>query len=259
MRPGRAQSGQASPEYLGLVLLVALIAAGLAAAGLGPGIASSVRDAFCRAVGAGCASVANAEAYGPAVPLADPKLSSPERSLLLAPDPQLASLEVPRLTAPELAWLRANDPQAFAAAVKVKSWTEQQELLDAVLDAELSEFGELKDSAAHDARMDWSDDGCSAPVVGSEQAWFHFREACERHDFGYRNAKRLGLFGGYKHRIDAVFAHDMYDACQEEAWWQRKPCEATAGAFYAAVRVAGGGRPPVGPLVRSLHHVEASP
>ena len=87
--------------------------------------------------------------------------------------------------------------------------------------------------------MDYSDDGCSAPM-GSSAPWFDFREACERHDFGYRNAKRLGLFDGYKRRIDAIFARDMYDACREEAWWERKACRFMAATYSSAVRVAGG-------------------
>ena len=35
--------------------------------------------------------------------------------------------------------------------------------------------------------LDWSNDGCSAPIVGSEGRSFNFRAACDRHDFGYRN------------------------------------------------------------------------
>jgi hypothetical protein len=42
--------------------------------------------------------------------------------------------------------------------------------------------------------LDWTTDGCSAPIVGSEGRSFNFRAACDRHDFGYRNFKALGLF-----------------------------------------------------------------
>ncbi len=42
--------------------------------------------------------------------------------------------------------------------------------------------------------LDWTTDGCSAPIVGSEGRSFNFRTACDRHDFGYRNFKALGLF-----------------------------------------------------------------
>lgn len=42
--------------------------------------------------------------------------------------------------------------------------------------------------------LDWTSDGCSAPIVGSQGRSFNFRSACNRHDFGYRNFKNLGLF-----------------------------------------------------------------
>ena len=234
---GRAERGQASPEYAGLVLLVAVLVAGFATINSGPAFASAVEQALCRAVGAPCEHEAT---YGPALPLVDPELTHLERRLLLHPDPHVAALDFEPLTASELAWLEANDPEGFAAALEVDSWADQEELLDSALEASLADFQALKDSAARDGRMDWTDDGCSAPVFGSEKPWFDFREPCERHDFGYRNAKRLGVFDGYKKRIDAVFAEDMYDACQEEAWWERKQCKFTAGLFYSAVKLAGG-------------------
>ena len=191
MRLGAAHHGQASPEYVGLVALLALAATALAAIDLGSGIASSIQGALCRAVGAECSLGSAAAASGPSVPLTDPALT-------------------------------------------------EQELLDMALEASLDDFQAIRDSANHDPRMDYSDDGCSAPVVGSSGPWFHFREACERHDFGYRNSKRLGLFDTYKKRIDAIFAEDMYDACLVEAWWQRRACRYTAGAFYSGVVLAGG-------------------
>lgn len=181
MRTAAAQNGQASPEYLGLVLLVALVAAAFAAINVEPGVAQAVEGAFCRAVGADCAG------------------------------------EIP--ATPSLT---------------------EQELLDAALEGSLDEFLAIKDSPVHDPRMDYSDDGCSAPVIGSEAFWFHFREACERHDFGYRNSKRLGLFDTYKDRIDLLFADDMLAACAEEAWWQRRPCRWMAGVYFGAVSIGGG-------------------
>jgi len=181
VRPGAGQSGQASPEYVGLILLVALSAAAFAAVKVEPGIASAVQGAFCDAVGAECA---------PAV--------TPQESL------------------------------------------EQQEaILEDALEGTLGEFLAMKSSPEHDPRMDYSDDGCSAPT-GSEKFWFHFREACERHDFGYRNSKRLGLFDDYKERIDLLFADDMIAACEEEAWWQRRPCRWMAGVYFGAVSIGGG-------------------
>ena len=181
MRTAAAQNGQASPEYLGLVLLVALVATAFAAINIGPGIAGAIQDAFCRAVGAACGT-----------------------------------------------------------EVAVASVPTEPELLDEALSVSLSEFQAIKDSPDRDPRMDYSDDGCSAPVIGSEGFWFHFREACERHDFGYRNSKRLGLFDTYKDRIDLVFIDDMIASCAEESWWQRRACRWMAGVYFAAVSIAGG-------------------
>ncbi len=42
--------------------------------------------------------------------------------------------------------------------------------------------------------LDWTTDGCSAPVVGGQGRSFNFTQACVRHDFGYRNTKKLGHF-----------------------------------------------------------------
>jgi Prokaryotic phospholipase A2 len=181
VRAGAAQSGQASPEYVGLIFLVALVAMAFTAIKVEPGIASAVQGAFCNAVGAKCA---------------------------------------PALTAAE-------------------SLAQQEAILEGVFDGTLDEFLAMKGDPEHDPRMDYSDDGCSAPT-GSEGFWFHFREACERHDFGYRNAKRLGLFDDLKDRIDLAFVDDMVAACAEEAWWQRRPCRWMAGVYFGAVSIAGG-------------------
>ncbi len=116
----------------------------------------------------------------------------------------------------------------------------EEELLEAALEGSLRDFLATKRSPERDPRMDYSDDGCSAPVLGSEAFWFHFREACERHDFGYRNSKRLGVFDTYKDRIDILFADDMLAACREEAWWQRRPCRWMAGVYFGAVSIGGG-------------------
>jgi len=181
VRTAAAQNGQASPEYLGLVLFVALVAATFAAVNVEPGVAHAVEGAFCRAVGAECG---------------DESAAAPTQT--------------------------------------------EQEILDTALESSLDEFLAMKDSPDHDPRMDYSDDGCSASVIGSEAFWFHFREACERHDFGYRNSKRLGLFNTYKGRIDLLFADDMLAACAEEAWWQRRPCRWMAGVYFGAVSIGGG-------------------
>ncbi len=199
MLGGACQRGQAAPEYLGLILLVGLVAASFAAINLGPGFAGAILDAFCRAVGADCASTPVAVAYGPALPLVDPQLIGPERDRLLDRDPQQRQIDFWNLTASELAWLELNDPEVYEAAQETRSWIEQRDLVDAAMAAELDDFVAYKHDSSHDPRMDYSDDGCSSPT-GSEGFFFDFREACYRHDFGYRNSKRLGLFDERKER-----------------------------------------------------------
>ena len=57
--------------------------------------------------------------------------------------------------------------------------------------------------------LDWTTDGCSAPVVGNEGRSFNFTQACVRHDFGYRNIKRLGQFTeNVRAKIDEQFHRD---------------------------------------------------
>ncbi len=250
MARGRVECGQATAEYVGVVVVVALIATAFAAIDSGPGIAGAVEGALCDAVGAECSPAAASSPVGPALPLHDPQLSDWERDLLLNPDPQFPALELSSFTASEMAWLETNDPEAFAAALEVHAWAEQREVLDAALDAELGTFLAYKHSSDHDPRMDYSDDECSAPVVGSKGLSFDFTEACERHDFGYRNSKRLGLFDSYKARIDAVFATDMYSSCEEVIIFARKHCRFMAGLFYTGVRAAGGHCDPPGPVGR---------
>lgn len=250
MPAGDGERGQATAEYVGLIILVSLIAAAFAAVSVGPGIPGAVEEALCRAVGAQCSGAGSGVAAGPAVPLADPMLTDLERRILLLPDPQYADYELEPFSAPELAWLELNDPEAYEAALRVRSWSEERDLLDQALDADLDTFAEYRDSEGHDPRMDYSEDGCSVPVIGPSGDIFEFRPACERHDFGYRNAKRLGLFDGYKRRIDAVFAKDLYDRCGEVFFIGKKQCKTFAAAYYSAVRVAGGHCNPPGPVGR---------
>jgi hypothetical protein len=244
------ESGQTTPEYVGLIVLISLLAASFGAVNPGPVVAGAITEALCRAAGAAC-SPAGGGLVGPPLPLVDPALTTAERTLLLNPDPQYADLELEPFSASELAWLELNDPEAFRAALELRSWSEQRDLLDQAIEAEMAAFQAIKGSEeAQDPRMDYSDDGCSAPVTGSRGASYDFTEACERHDFGYRNAKRLGLFDGYKRRIDAVFARDMYSSCEDRFVLYRKHCRFMAAIYYAGVRGAGGHCDLPGPVGR---------
>jgi hypothetical protein len=89
--------------------------------------------------------------------------------------------------------------------------------------------------------LDWTTDGCSAPIVGSEGKSFNFRSACDRHDFGYRNFKNLGLFDTTTRTlIDEQLHRDMNRACDSQRRTFKVRCVAWSEIFYTMVRAAGG-------------------
>ena len=89
--------------------------------------------------------------------------------------------------------------------------------------------------------LDWTTDGCSAPIVGSEGRSFNFRTACDRHDFGYRNFKALGLFDtSTRTLIDEQLHRDMNRACDSQRRTFKVRCIAWSEVFYTLVRAAGG-------------------
>ena len=230
------EKGQSTPEYVGLVLLAALAA--MAFAGLAPqlDLARALEAALCRAVGAGCGGAGGTALPNPAT---DPRLLPAERERLVSGDPEGASDAAASLTPSELAWLELNDPPAFRGALGAIAWSEQIAALDMALTAELDDFLEYKRDPDHDPRLDYTDDACSAPVVGSKGPFWNFTEACYRHDFGYRNAKRLGVFDRYKARIDLVFARDMMDHCESRRLAERQ-CRTMALAYFQGVDKLGG-------------------
>jgi Prokaryotic phospholipase A2 len=113
------------------------------------------------------------------------------------------------------------------------------EVVDRYVWADLDDFLAYRASPDRDPRLDWSSDECSAPVVGSTGASFAFTDACLRHDFGYRNYRRLGLFEERKPIVDDRFLADMRDHCETRALAERDRCRAWAQVFYEAVRRFG--------------------
>ena len=89
--------------------------------------------------------------------------------------------------------------------------------------------------------LDWTSDGCSAPIVGSQGRSFNFRSACNRHDFGYRNFKNLGLFDtSTRTLIDEQLNRDMNTYCDSQRRTFKVRCIAWSEIFYTMVRAAGG-------------------
>ena len=89
--------------------------------------------------------------------------------------------------------------------------------------------------------LNWTSDGCSAPIIGSEGRSFNFRAACDRHDFGYRNFKALEIFDTSTRKlIDEQLHRDMKTYCNSQRRTFKVRCIAWSEIFYTMVRAAGG-------------------
>ncbi|MFI7134701.1 phospholipase A2 [Nonomuraea sp. NPDC050153] len=95
-------------------------------------------------------------------------------------------------------------------------------------------------------KFDWSSNGCSVPKeIKNADAWkLVFLIPCTRHDFGYRNVKRLAATGNwkntYKKSVDSAFYGDMKRTCDEHFSGVKKTaCKTVAYEFYAAVKLFG--------------------
>ena len=107
----------------------------------------------------------------------------------------------------------------------------------------LPAFVAIADTATHDVRLDWSTDGCSAPVVQSTGRSFDFYNACRRHDFGYRNLSRIKdgrvWSAALRLRIDEQFRKDARASCTSKLRLTKMQCLAWAETYFRAVRSFG--------------------
>ena len=112
-----------------------------------------------------------------------------------------------------------------------------------LLRASLPVFVTSADSPAHDVRLDWSTDGCSAPIVQSTGRSFDFYNACRRHDFGYRNMSRFKNGRVWNEtvrlRIDGQFRKDARASCTSKIRLTKVQCLAWAETYFRAVRSFG--------------------
>jgi hypothetical protein len=139
-----------------------------------------------------------------------------------------------------------------------------------LVDAPLAEFLQAR-AAQTPAHLDWTADGCSTGIPpGNSGRSFDFTAACSRHDFAYRNLKRLEQWYGCHHRrldhycepgqersgrsersgrywnranrrrADQRFLADMLDDCRRRVTAQRLTCRVWARTYHRAVRLAGG-------------------
>lgn len=85
--------------------------------------------------------------------------------------------------------------------------------------------------------FDWSTDYCTTSP--DNPFGFPFKNACARHDFGYRNYKAAGTFSANKDRLDDAFYADLKRVCASYSGGQNTSCLATAWTYYQAVSVFG--------------------
>ena len=109
-----------------------------------------------------------------------------------------------------------------------------------VFQKSLKTFISSADRANRDQRLNWTTDGCSAPIIGSSGRTFNFYDACRRHDFAYRNFLRLDngkwWTESFRTRVDAVFKRDMTADCVKRTVIDKRSCMAWVKIFYEAVR-----------------------
>lgn len=239
MRRLRQQGGQASVEYLGVLIVATLLVAALLVSDMPARLMGGMERAVCLVLqGDNCPPPPGTAPAPPAPPAVDPQLSAQEREALLG-HPSGAQSVLEDLSEAERRWLELKDPEAAEGVERATEWRQQVETVDRYIDAPLEEFLEYRDSAGRDERLDWSTDECSAPVVGSTGISFDFTNACLRHDFGYRNTKALGLFDQRKAEIDNRFLADMKDHCATRSVFLQSSCYRWAYTFYHAVRRFG--------------------
>ncbi|WP_377270530.1 phospholipase [Peterkaempfera sp. SMS 1(5)a] len=85
--------------------------------------------------------------------------------------------------------------------------------------------------------FDWSTDYCSDSP--DNPLGFPFKNACARHDFGYRNYKAAGTFSANKSRIDSAFYEDLKRVCGGYSGATATACNGTAWTYYQAVKAFG--------------------
>jgi len=88
-----------------------------------------------------------------------------------------------------------------------------------------------------DYALDWSTDYCSASP--DQPLGFDFRIPCWRHDFGYRNYKRINQFPANKDHVDSAFYFDLKAKCATYNVVVRPACNSLAWTYYEAVHNFG--------------------
>jgi hypothetical protein len=92
---------------------------------------------------------------------------------------------------------------------------------------------------------DWTTDDCSGPQ-GNDGPGYDFLHPCHRHDFGYRNYKRLEAASEVdawnevsKLSVDDKFLEDLRAHCSARGLLEKPVCLGMAQLYYWAVRALG--------------------
>ncbi|KAF1994716.1 secretory phospholipase A2 [Amniculicola lignicola CBS 123094] len=95
--------------------------------------------------------------------------------------------------------------------------------------------------AKNPSELNWDADGCSHSP--EEPFGFNFKDACNRHDFGYRNTEKQGRRNEeLREKLDDQFLKDMTEWCKSGAkgWFgDANACEDTAKVYFEFVREFG--------------------
>ncbi|MFN8018401.1 MAG: phospholipase A2 [Acidimicrobiales bacterium] len=123
-------------------------------------------------------------------------------------------------------WIDEQADRHHVTAFQVRRWFE--------LDP-----GRLDDAASRAAGWDVSTDLCSS--VPDRGPSFDFRWPCVRHDFAWRNIRRLAadraVVRQARHRADARFLADLRGRCAARPAPERVRCRAVALAYFLGVEL----------------------
>ncbi len=133
----------------------------------------------------------------------------------------------------------------FGASLTGCQWVKPMSDLDKLVnDSPMATFLEVRAAPAATpyASFDWTTDGCSSGPIGASP--YNFTQACWRHDFSYRNLKRIEAQTGAdmwnernKYVADRRFQVDLKRRCDTFNVVVRPTCNAAAESFYNAVRL----------------------
>ncbi|QDS70194.1 hypothetical protein FKW77_006547 [Venturia effusa] len=86
--------------------------------------------------------------------------------------------------------------------------------------------------------FDWSSDGCTSSP--NHLFGFDFEDACQRHDFAYRNLGHQGrLTSQVRQEVDKNFLNDLKMICMRASHGRKPLCTFTRVIYFSGVRLFG--------------------